>query len=147
MASDLRTDQRRVLFVDDFPETAAVCSLLLSLSGHACCAAMTGAAALEEVERFHPDIVVLDLGLPDMSGYEVARLLRARYGNSLYLVSLTGWGDPIDRVRAFEAGFDQHLIKPANAADILAIISASLRTGRPPPVWNPTGLGGAGSTN
>lgn len=113
----------RVLVVDDYPDSAETASMLLAIYGHECRTAITGQGALEEAAAFDPDIVILDIGLPDMSGYEVARALRARAaGRSLYLAAVTGWGQPEDRVQAFAAGFDQHVLKPTNAAKILQIL-------------------------
>src|SRR5256885_16795084 len=105
---------RRVLVVDDHPDSAEASCLLLSALGYQCCPATTGTQALAEAENFRPDVVICDIGLPDISGYEVARTLRNRYGSPLYLAALTGWDQPADRARALAAGFDQHLVKPAN---------------------------------
>jgi len=113
----------RVLVVDDYPDSAETASMLLAIYGHECRTAITGQGALEEAAAFDPHIVILDIGLPDMSGYEVARALRARAaGRPLYLAAVTGWGQPEDRVQAFAAGFDQHILKPTNAAKILQIL-------------------------
>jgi DNA-binding response OmpR family regulator len=89
--------------------------------------AITGTHALAEVERFRPDVVICDIGLPDISGYEVARALRTRHGSLLYLAALTGRDQPADRARALAAGFDQHLVKPANLEALRAVMMASLR--------------------
>lgn len=121
----------RVLVVDDYPDSAETASILLTMYGHECRTAVTGQGALAEAAAFDPDIVILDIGLPDMSGYEVARALRARAaGRPLYLAAVTGWGQPEDRVQAIAAGFDQHILKPTNAAKILQILqlAANRRT-------------------
>ena len=113
----------RVLVVDDYPDSAETASMLLMLYGHECRTATTGKSALDQAAAFDPDIVILDIGLPDMSGYEVARALRARPGgNWLYLAAVTGWGQPQDREQAFAAGFDQHVVKPTNSAKVLEIL-------------------------
>lgn len=113
----------RVLVVDDYPDSAETASMLLMLYGHECRTAVTGRSALDQAAVFDPDIVILDISLPDMSGYEVARALRARPGGQeLYLAAVTGWSQPQDREQAFAAGFDQHVVKPTNSAKILEIL-------------------------
>jgi len=123
---------RRILIVDDHPDSAEATSLLLSQLGHICTPVTSGEAALVEAERRRPDLVLCDLGLPGISGYEVARALRDRFGAAIYLAALTGWDQPADRVRALCAGFDQHVVKPATAKVLLSVITSSLcswRTG------------------
>lgn len=120
--------KHRVLIVDDHPDAAEVSCMLLSALGHQCRAAMTGERALQQDRDFQPDIVICDIGLPDISGYEVARELRARHGHSLYIAALTGWGQTADRARAMKAGFDQHILKPADAAKLESVIAAAEQT-------------------
>jgi len=120
-----RAPCRRVLVVDDHPDSADASCLLLSALGYECCSAVSGENALEEVERFHPDVVICDIGLPDISGYDIARTLRTRHGSALYLAALTGWDQQAARARALAAGFDEHLIKPANAQALRAVMLAS----------------------
>src|SRR5687768_2968893 len=115
----------RVLVVDDYPDAAEIACILLEILGHDCRSVMTGAAALEEAARFDPDIVILDIGLPDISGYDVARQLRARGGRRMYLAAVTGWGQHADRALAFAAGFDQHVLKPTDAAKLEMIIAGA----------------------
>ena len=113
----------RVLIVDDYPDSALSTSMLLSLFGCECRTAATGHGALSQAAEFDPEIVLLDIGLPDISGYEVARVLRARQGTRpLYIAAVTGWGKPDDRVRALAAGFDQHIVKPTDATTIKLIL-------------------------
>ena len=116
-----------MLVVDDHPDSADASCMLLSALGHVCSSAMSGEEALAEAARFQPDVVICDIGLPDISGYEVARALRSRHGPRLYLAALTGWVQPADRARSFAAGFDQHLIKPASGLVLNAVIAASTR--------------------
>ena len=117
---------KRVLVVDDYPDAAEIACLYIRMLGHECRAACTGTQALEEAAVFDPDIVILDIGLPDISGYDVARTLRRRAGNRpLHLAAVTGWGQSSDRVRAFEAGFDQHILKPADSAKLKSILDAA----------------------
>jgi len=124
------TRKLRVLVVDDYPDSAESASMLLAFYGHECRTAVTGRDALEQAAAFDPDIVILDIGLPDISGYEIARTLRARAaGRPLYIAAVTGWGQAQDRMRAFAAGFDQHVIKPTDAHKIQHILRlASERT-------------------
>jgi CheY-like chemotaxis protein len=106
---------RRVLVVDDNVDAATSLAELLRHRGHDVRAVFDGAAALEEAERFMPDAVVLDIGLPGMDGYETARRLRKLPGGRrMMIVAVTGWGQDEDRRRSREAGFDHHLVKPAH---------------------------------
>jgi CheY-like chemotaxis protein len=92
--------------------------------------------AVAVARDFKPDVVFLDIGMPGMSGYEVARALRATEGlPSMKLVALTGWGQPDDRRRSAEAGFDHHLVKPAELSEIESICSAA--AARAPPLPDP----------
>lgn len=117
----------RVLIVDDYPDSAASSELLLSLLGCVCRIAQTGEAALEIAAAFEPELVLLDIGLPDISGYDVARALRVRQRDRpLFLAAVTGWGQPQDRVRALAAGFDLHVLKPTDASTIQDILRRSV---------------------
>jgi CheY-like chemotaxis protein len=120
--------KHRVLVVDDYPDAAEVACTLLEILGHDARHATSGSAAIEEAARFDPTIVILDIGLPDVSGYEVARTLRARArGRSLHLTAVTGWGQPADRVRAFAAGFDNFVLKPTDGAKLQQIVQLAER--------------------
>ena len=135
----------RILVVDDLPDCAASIQLLLSLLGHDCRSAGSGAEALEVAEAFEPEIVLLDIGLPDLSGYEVARALRARQGDRpLFLAAVTGWGTVTDQVLALAAGFDHHVLKPPGLDAIQGIIAGAAsalaqRGGATLPVPDPPG--------
>ena len=114
---------RRVLVVDDNVDAAEGLALLLELEGHRVARANGGEDALAAARAFRPDAVVLDIGMPGMDGYEVARRLRAEAGmGKLTLVALTGWGKLEDRGRAAEAGFDHHVTKPADHETLLALL-------------------------
>ena len=103
----------RVLVVDDNQDAADCCKVLLELAGHRIDVAYSGLGALEVGDRLHPHAVLLDIGLPDLDGYEVARRMRStEWGTQAVLVAVTGWGQSRDRQRAFEAGFDRHVTKP-----------------------------------
>ena len=104
---------RRVLIADDNKDAAESLSILLQLAGHEVRVAHLGSAALSLAEVFRPDTVLLDIGMPDLSGYEVAKNLRREpWAASVQLIALTGWGQDNDRRMALEAGFDHHLVKP-----------------------------------
>jgi signal transduction histidine kinase/ActR/RegA family two-component response regulator len=104
----------RVLIVDDNADAAESLALLLQTMGQVVQTAHDGVTALDAVERFGPDVVLLDIGLPGMNGYEVARELRRRGLSNVLLVALTGYGQQEDQARAREAGFDHHLVKPTD---------------------------------
>jgi signal transduction histidine kinase len=109
------TKRLRILVVDDNNDAADSLALLLSLRGHTTQAVYSGNDALQAAREFAPEVVLLDLGLPGMDGFEVARKIRKQEGpNPTYLIALTGYGSESDRLRAKEAGFDEHLVKPAN---------------------------------
>jgi CheY-like chemotaxis protein len=111
----------RVLVVDDHPDTTEVISILFRMLGHETRAVLRGRHALTATREFDPDLVVLDLGLPDISGYEVARALK-KDGRPRYLAATTGWGREHDRVRAREAGFDHHLTKPIDLSKVRQLL-------------------------
>jgi PAS domain S-box-containing protein len=109
------TPRRRIVVVDDNVDAAESLALVLRLAGHDVRVAHDGPTALAAVDADPPDLVFLDIGMPVMNGYEVARRLRQRPGReSLLLVAMTGWGQEEDRRLSREAGFDHHLVKPAD---------------------------------
>lgn len=119
----------RILVVDDYPSSAAITCTLLELLGHVTRFAHSGREALTLAAELLPDIVILDIGLPDLSGFEVARELRQRFrGQPLFLAALTGWGQPEDRVKAFASGFDMHVLKPADGAKLRNILKQAEAT-------------------
>ena len=129
--SDLRTEQR-ILVVDDNDDAAELLALMLAQAGYSTQVAHDGPSALAAVESWHPEIVILDIGLPGMSGYDVARALRNEGGAAdLSLVALTGWGTERDKRDAVEAGFDAHLTKPVDARDLQRVLTR-LETARNP---------------
>jgi PAS domain S-box-containing protein len=121
----------RVLVVDDNEDAAVSLARLLRLFGHATRVAGDGPQALEAAREFRPDVGLLDIGLPGMDGYELARRFRAEPDlAATRLVALTGWGTDEDRRRAREAGFDGHLVKPVAPDDIRAVLDAGARCDR-----------------
>jgi len=118
---------RRILIVEDNDDARHMLEAALALDGHSVRAACDGATGLALAADAAPDVALIDVGLPDMDGYEVARRLRAAPGGRrIGLIALTGYGQPEDRRRAFEAGFDTHITKPV-ASDRLKQIIAELR--------------------
>jgi PAS domain S-box-containing protein len=116
--------RRRVLVVDDNIDAANSIAMILRLSGYDVRCAYDGPAALKTARSYHPEVVVLDIGLPVMSGYEVARQLRSeREFEHVPLVAVTGYGQEEDRHRSFEAGFNCHLTKPVDVFALQAFIS------------------------
>lgn len=114
----------RVLIVDDNTDGAESLSLLLQVCGHTTHVADDGRQALAMAQAFRPEVVFLDIGMPGMNGYEVARALRKIPGlQDVLLVALTGWGAESDRAQAREAGFDRHLTKPVDLAGIESVLS------------------------
>ncbi|WP_354003786.1 chemotaxis protein CheB [Ramlibacter aurantiacus] len=119
---------RRVLVIDDNVDNAESLAVILGLDGHEVRVAYAGEGALEMAAQFLPDVVVLDIGLPGMSGYEVARHLRGRRESAqVLLIALTGYGGPEDAVRVKAAGFDHHLVKPAVPAQLKALVAQHVR--------------------
>jgi signal transduction histidine kinase/ActR/RegA family two-component response regulator len=117
-------DKRRVLVVDDNDDAADLLSLMLEQAEYATTKASDGPSALAAVESWTPDVVILDIGLPGMSGYEVARALRRKQDCAgLELIALTGWGSHEDKQRAMDAGFDVHLTKPVDAEKLYGALA------------------------
>jgi CheY-like chemotaxis protein len=107
------TPSRRILVVDDNQDSAESLTILLSLAGNETQTAFDGLEAMESAATFKPEVILLDIGLPKLNGYEVARKIREQpWGKKMALVALTGWGQEQDRCRSREAGFDHHLTKP-----------------------------------
>ncbi|WP_437312792.1 GAF domain-containing protein [Sorangium sp. So ce385] len=127
-ATGAPTAALRILVVDDSVDGAESLALLLRISGHETRAVHTGPDALTATRELGADVVFLDIGLPGMNGYEVARRLRAEPDLSgLFLVALTGWGTEDDRRQAREAGFDHHLTKPVDAAEVKRLVARVAR--------------------
>jgi two-component system, chemotaxis family, CheB/CheR fusion protein len=115
----------KILVVDDSRDAADTCAILLELSGHHVQTAYTAQRALELAEAFRPHVFLLDIGLPDLDGYQLAKKIRAiPSGRGAFLIAVTGWGQEADRRRAFEAGFDQHLTKPIAAETVESLLQS-----------------------
>jgi signal transduction histidine kinase len=117
--------RRRILVADDNHDAAGSLALRLELAGHEVRTAQDGLEALAIARTFLPEVVLLDLGMPAMDGYETARHLRQQaWGKDARLIALTGWGQQQDRLRTAEAGFDIHLVKPVSEPDLFRAIGA-----------------------
>jgi PAS domain S-box-containing protein len=118
----------RMLVVDDNDDSAESLAMLLSLIGHEAHVARDGREALARAEELRPDAVLLDLGLPGLSGYEVCRRLRdAPWACAIPIIAITGWGQDEDRLKSRQAGFDAHLVKPVVLDELTALLDESLR--------------------
>jgi signal transduction histidine kinase/FixJ family two-component response regulator len=125
-APDLRL-HARILIADDDGDAASTMASLLELMGHETHTAANGEAALALVDAIDPDVAILDIGMPGIDGYTAARMLREREGSrQLLLYALTGWGDPTDRERTRDAGFDRHFVKPVSIDDLLGTLADDL---------------------
>jgi signal transduction histidine kinase/ActR/RegA family two-component response regulator len=114
---------RRLLIVDDLEDTADSLAALLRLQGHEVWTAHDGAEAFDAADLARPEIVLLDLGMPKLDGYETCRRIRKQaWGKHLTIVAMTGWGQADDRRRTEEAGFDLHLVKPVDPARLLKLL-------------------------
>ena len=115
---------RRVLVVDDNEDSAESLTVLLRLKGHTVESRHDGRGAVETAELFRPEVILLDLGMPGLSGYEVCREIRNQpWGSEMLLIAQTGWGQDQDRQRTKDAGFDGHLTKPIDLARLEKILS------------------------
>ncbi len=124
----------RILVVDDNRLSSNSTAMLLRLMGYELATAYDGVAGIESARAFRPDVILLDIGLPRLNGYETARRIRQQpWGESVFLIAVTGYGQEEDRRRCLEAGFDYHMVKPVNFAELekkLAEVGAAL-TGPP----------------
>jgi CheY-like chemotaxis protein len=118
-----------ILVADDNPDVVESLRMILSTLGSTVHVAHDGAAALEVAKRVRPHAAIVDIGMPGLNGYEVARAVRKHFGDttSCLLIALTGWGQDEDRKRAHEAGFDIHLTKPVDPNQLLAALARPAR--------------------
>jgi len=120
---------RRIVIADDNRDAADSLAMMLTMMGHQVRTASDGQEAVEAVEAFRPDVVLLDIGMPRLNGYQAARRIRAQpWGKDIMLVALTGWGQEEDKRRAYQAGFTEHMVKPVEPAALATL----LRTDVPP---------------
>lgn len=126
---DASAMKRRILVVDDNEDSAESLARYLRMSGHAVETANDGPSALHAAEQFRPEAILLDIGMPGLDGYAVARKIREEpWGRGILLVALTGWGQAEDRRRSWEAGFDGHLVKPVRPENLDRLLQAAPTT-------------------
>jgi two-component system CheB/CheR fusion protein len=113
-----------VLVVEDSPDTAETTRVLLELWGHVTLIAHDGPAAVQAADRFRPDVILLDIGLPGLDGYEVARQVRRLIGKQPVIICISGYGRDEDRRRSREAGCDYHFVKPADPDQLERLLRA-----------------------
>jgi DNA-binding response OmpR family regulator len=114
----------RILIVDDNRDSADSLGMLLQIMGNDIRMAHDGQEGLDVAEEFRPDVVLLDIGLPKLNGYEACRRIREQsWGRSVVLIALTGWGQEDDRRRSHEAGFDHHMVKPVDPQDLMGLLA------------------------
>jgi CheY-like chemotaxis protein len=118
------TGSCRVLVADDIPDAAEMMRVMIECMGHDVRVAVDGVQAVEIAQQFQPQIALLDIGMPRMDGYEAARHIRAALGDRVFLVAVTGWGQEEDQRRAYAAGFDRHVTKPAEPAVLESLIAS-----------------------
>jgi two-component system CheB/CheR fusion protein len=118
-------DPQRLVLVEDQDDSRMLLQTILEDAGYTVCAAADGQAAVDLIERERPAIALVDIGLPVLNGYEVARRVRRLFGpNDIFLVALTGYGQQQDREAVMSAGFDQHIVKPIDAQSLLEVLQA-----------------------
>lgn len=115
---------RKILVVDDGEEMANSLATLLRTMGHKVAVAHDGFAALDQARYFRPDVILLDIALPRLDGYEVARRLRTEHGRNVLIIALTGFVQDQDRQKAVEAGFDHHVAKPVDHGFLNSLLGA-----------------------
>jgi len=118
----MQASERRILVVDDNADAADSLAMLFEARGDVVRTAYDGAEALEAEDDFRPDTILLDIGMPRVSGYDVARRVRELRGGGVLIVAITGWGQEQDRQKAREAGFDHHFTKPVDLESLMDIV-------------------------
>ena len=115
----------QILLVDDNQDAAMILKMLLVLKGYKVETSNSGQHALLVAEQNQPNVILLDISMPGMDGYETcSRLRRQPWGQHIFIIALTGYGQPEDRQRALEAGFDAHMVKPADVNELVKLISS-----------------------
>jgi CheY-like chemotaxis protein len=126
-----RTPGRRILVVDDNQDAARSMARVLSLQGDDVLAVHDGVDAINTVETFRPHVILMDVGMPQMNGYEAARQIRGHdWGSTAVIIAVTGWGQEGDRIESREAGCDGHLVKPVDLQELERLMSELTNTRR-----------------
>jgi CheY-like chemotaxis protein len=122
---------RRILVVDDNVDSAVSLARLLDMTGNETATAHDGVQAVDAADKFRPEAILLDIGLPKLNGYDACRRIRgADWGKNMLIIALTGWGQEDDRTKSKEAGFDAHIVKPVDYDELMRLFSEI----RPAPV-------------
>jgi CheY-like chemotaxis protein len=130
--SETHAPSRRILVADDNPDAVDSLVMLLEAAGHQVRGVEDGEAAVAAARDFLPDVVLLDIGMPRLNGYEAARQIRAEdWGREMFLVALTGWGQDSDREHARDAGFDVHLVKPVDPRLLHRVVAGTAPASAP----------------
>jgi len=120
--------KRRMLVVDDLKDSADSLAMLLRMLGHEVQTAYDGEEAIAAAERFRPEVVLLDIGMPRLNGLDACRHIRERpWGQAVFMVALTGWGQDDDRRRTSQAGFDAHIVKPVDPQVLMKLVATPPR--------------------
>jgi CheY-like chemotaxis protein len=115
----------KILVVDDNHDSALSMSMMLSIMGHETRTAHDGESAVITAETFLPEVILLDIGLPKLNGYEVAQRIREKsWGTSMYLIAVTGWGQDEDRQRSTEVGLNLHMVKPVEPSALEKLLAS-----------------------
>lgn len=115
----------KILVVDDNHDSALSLAMMLSIMGHDTRTAHDGESAVETAETFLPEVILLDIGLPKLNGYEVAQRIRTQpWGASMYLIAVTGWGQDEDRQRSSEVGLNMHMVKPVEPSALEKLLAS-----------------------
>ena len=115
----------RILIADDNQDSADSLAMFLKIKGYEVGTAYDGEQAVEAAEALRPDVALLDIGMPNLDGYDACRRIRQQpWGQGMFLIALTGWGQEEDRRRTEEAGFDQHLVKPVDPAALMKLLAS-----------------------
>jgi CheY-like chemotaxis protein len=123
----LSSSHYRILIVDDYIDAAKTLAMTLKIMGHTPRMAHDGLEALKVAEEFLPDVVLLDIGLPKLDGYEVCRHIRQQsWGERMVLIALTGWAQDEDKINSKDAGFNCHLVKPIDSANLRKLLDGLL---------------------
>ena len=131
-SDDASLNVHRILVVDDNRDAASSLATLLQITGHETFTSHDGLAAIEAAKKHRPELVLLDIGLPTLNGYEVCRRIREQpWGKGMFLIALTGWGQIEDRRKSRDAGFDGHLVKPVNYGDLVKMLQSLAAARRP----------------
>lgn len=120
----------KILVVDDNHDAAMSLAMMLSIMGHDTATAHDGESAVSTAETFLPEVVLLDIGLPKLNGYEVAQRIREHaWGREMFLIAVTGWGQEEDRQRSAEVGLNMHMVKPVEATALEKMLADLARNG------------------